>query len=673
MGQYAVIGQGYEYQVFDISNPSSPSMVYDTTLEGSVIRIEVHGSLLVIGLARTVLLCHSSSLYPLSILGRYDLPGGFVGEFSISDSLLFIGAHDSYLYALNISDPRQPVLRATVAVDGPQVIGLDSRGRFVYYKASQTVAFRVLEFVPDSGFRIGGFLPGAAGSLYVSDTLLFIGTTTGLLRIFSITDPWVPRLLGDINLGARITRIQPQGSRVYAHTQNAEIVVVDISDIGQPRPLIARPTGLPSVNGCELSSSSAVLVAALYRGLKVYSIEPSDTLVERHYFPTSDGPYDVIMKGSSAIVSCWTVGIRTLDLSDPLHPKAKALLPTLGAQSFLDLSMSGDIIACLSNSPHGVTLARFSDSSTFSFLSFVPLANEPQSVALQDSLLLVGVRDSVLIFSAANPTQPIRLSSWSANNFSNTYVNIAGLHAYVSQSGGTGNGGVKILDISTPSSPTQVSSILSSALRTLIVDSLAYVATGNGLVVLNVSDPTAPFTVGSTTTSGTRSYVYLSKHSNLVYMSYDALHIVDVTNPSNPTEIYTLNDLDLEFPAGLSVVRDTVYLAVPFTGLWVLNNRIATTVDEYPSQSRVTFSLSQNYPNPFNPTTTITFALPVKSFVSLKIFDVLGREVATLVSEELSTGKYSTQWNAAGLGSGVYFYRLQAGSFMETKKLLLLR
>jgi len=85
------------------------------------------------------------------------------------------------------------------------------------------------------------------------------------------------------------------------------------------------------------------------------------------------------------------------------------------------------------------------------------------------------------------------------------------------------------------------------------------------------------------------------------------------------------------------------------------------------------FSLKQNYPNPFNPTTTITFALPVKSFVSLKIFDALGREVATLLEEELPVGTYSKQWDASGLPSGVYFYRLQAGSFMETKKLVLVR
>jgi hypothetical protein len=85
------------------------------------------------------------------------------------------------------------------------------------------------------------------------------------------------------------------------------------------------------------------------------------------------------------------------------------------------------------------------------------------------------------------------------------------------------------------------------------------------------------------------------------------------------------------------------------------------------------FDLKQNYPNPFNPSTTISLSLPSKLFVSLKIFDLIGREVATIVSEELSAGDHSRQWNTNGMPSGVYFYRLQAGSFTETKKLILLR
>jgi photosystem II stability/assembly factor-like uncharacterized protein len=103
-----------------------------------------------------------------------------------------------------------------------------------------------------------------------------------------------------------------------------------------------------------------------------------------------------------------------------------------------------------------------------------------------------------------------------------------------------------------------------------------------------------------------------------------------------------------------------------------MTNFPAAVLNE-PGQIPASMMLGQNYPNPFNPSTTISFSLPTRSFVTLKIFDVMGREVASLVSEEMSAGNYSRQWNAAGMSSGMYFYRLQAGSFVQTKKLLLVR
>ncbi len=102
-----------------------------------------------------------------------------------------------------------------------------------------------------------------------------------------------------------------------------------------------------------------------------------------------------------------------------------------------------------------------------------------------------------------------------------------------------------------------------------------------------------------------------------------------------------------------------------------------TNVPDTDGNLPMKFALEQNYPNPFNPTTTISFSLPSKSYVSLKVFDVLGRKVATLISEELPAGTYTRQWNAESsnrrLSSGFYFYRLVAGAYSKTNKLILLR
>jgi hypothetical protein len=85
------------------------------------------------------------------------------------------------------------------------------------------------------------------------------------------------------------------------------------------------------------------------------------------------------------------------------------------------------------------------------------------------------------------------------------------------------------------------------------------------------------------------------------------------------------------------------------------------------------FVLFQNYPNPFNPTTVIHYYLPVASHAVVKVYDVLGREVATLVNEQKLAGSYQVTFDAHLLTSGVYFYSLQAGSFAETKKLILIK
>ena len=85
------------------------------------------------------------------------------------------------------------------------------------------------------------------------------------------------------------------------------------------------------------------------------------------------------------------------------------------------------------------------------------------------------------------------------------------------------------------------------------------------------------------------------------------------------------------------------------------------------------FALEQNYPNPFNPSTKIKYSIPQTSQVQIKVFDVLGNEIETLVNDEKQAGTYELTWSAANLPSGVYFYQLRAGNFVGTKKMILLK
>lgn len=139
-------------------------------------------------------------------------------------------------------------------------------------------------------------------------------------------------------------------------------------------------------------------------------------------------------------------------------------------------------------------------------------------------------------------------------------------------------------------------------------------------------------------------------------------------------EQYAVSLLSTTIPSGYtaSPTQDTVTLNANVTGVnFVLTN--GTGVGHTTPATPREFSLSQNYPNPFNPTTVIDYQIATRSLVSLRVYDLLGREIATLVNEEKSPGMYKARWDANTVSSGVYLCRLQAGNNTKTIKLLFIR
>jgi hypothetical protein len=118
--------------------------------------------------------------------------------------------------------------------------------------------------------------------------------------------------------------------------------------------------------------------------------------------------------------------------------------------------------------------------------------------------------------------------------------------------------------------------------------------------------------------------------------------------------------------------RNAYIFAGRYDGVWGHPISEITKVEKN-STLPTTYSLHQNYPNPFNPSTTISYDMPARSHVTLKIFNVLGQEVATFVCGEVEAGRHQVQWDAGHLSSGVFFYRLQAGKFVENRKMILLK
>src|SRR4030095_12487721 len=171
-------------------------------------------------------------------------------------------------------------------------------------------------------------------------------------------------------------------------------------------------------------------------------------------------------------------------------------------------------------------------------------------------------------------------------------------------------------------------------------------------------------------------------YGSKIFPAYETEYIARTTNYGTSWSQSVLNDTGMFIAGAKLLIQSNWYLAGgdysgPFRPVILhTTNGGAIGIQPVSTEIPVQFSLSQNYPNPFNPVTNIKFQIPKSSFVKLAVYDLLGREVTTLVNGQLKPGTYKADWDAFNFPSGVYFYKLvvgentnNGGGFVETKKM----
>ncbi len=145
---------------------------------------------------------------------------------------------------------------------------------------------------------------------------------------------------------------------------------------------------------------------------------------------------------------------------------------------------------------------------------------------------------------------------------------------------------------------------------------------------------------------------------------------------SQVTLLYLDTDNQWKTAAGQTIDLSTNSISIASTNVYsyyALATPAATTVQDQVEGIPTGFSLGQNYPNPFNPSTTITFSIAQKGFATLKVYNSLGEQVAFLVSRQFDPGVYKVQWNATGVSSGMYLYRLEVNGVVLARKMLVVK
>jgi len=294
-----------------------------------------------------------------------------------------------------------------------------------------------------------------------------------------------------------------------------------------------------------------------------------------------------------------------------------------------------------------------------------PYGGQVLSFAGSGTNLFAGTYGGGVFLSTNNGT------SWTEVNtgLTNTYVfalAVSGTNLFAGTFGGvflSTNNGTDWTEVNSGLTNTTVYSLAVSNIN-------LFAGTSGGGVFLSTNNGTS-WTEVNTGLTSTTVYTLAPSGTNLFAGTSGGGVFLSTNNGTNWTEVNTgLTDLTIRAFA----ISSPNLFAGTGGGVWRRPlSEIITSVEALSTDLPTHFSLDQNYPNPFNPATTISFSLPSRSFVLLKVFDALGREVDVLLSEELSAGTYSQQWTPKGLSTGVYLYRLQAGNFVKTNKLILLR
>lgn len=194
--------------------------------------------------------------------------------------------------------------------------------------------------------------------------------------------------------------------------------------------------------------------------------------------------------------------------------------------------------------------------------------------------------------------------------------------------------------------------------------------------------------VSSVEIDKTNNIIYVGAHNTYIWPYYGGISYFNGTGNtfttylegSSPVAHKQVEDLALDTLGNIWILTQsegiTVHNPTGVLGFECIDRTLqtgTTGIVQINPESVKDFYLNQNYPNPFNPVTRISFTLPENSFTILKVYNLLGEEVATLIEADMEAGVHSTEWKAAGFASGVYLYRLQAGSYTGIKKMILLR
>ncbi|MEW5844416.1 MAG: T9SS type A sorting domain-containing protein [Bacteroidota bacterium] len=685
--KYAFIGNGLMLQVLDVSNPAVPKVIGELMTGNPIRGIVVNGNY-----AYTITpfqIFDVSNPAKPTLVSIFQLPYGYPPTaITVRGNYAYVGDFYGFIFIIDVSDSHNPHEVGSMLASGKMVQSIEIKDTVLYavtYDSPGTDIFNISN--PESPIHIRlagtGSIPGSA--LAINNNYLYFGTSRAFY-IYDISNPSNPRYINGILLPSIVRSISIVDTTAFlivdteglveldiSHTNNIHILskikyphnflnveggigiemrglvkppfayvsastglwIVDISNQNSMSSVLFFSTGW-YVNRIAVDSSNHAFLAELYGGLKIvdYSIPSSPKLIGQ--FNPDEEVIDVVVSGNFAYLLCDT-HLQVIDIANPNMPK------------FLGEVPFGDTIP---TNPLG----------RFDFLCL-------------NGSTIYAARKSKRLFTidVSNPSNPEI----------NRIVTLRGIPVGISKSNGylyvaDFDTGLQIFDISNPHTPTQVGFLNIVPLRGIATDkNKLFVTDVVKLSKYEISDMLHPKFEYSVNLMGGYETAQMYADNSFVYIANTgAFIIINISKPDSARIMYSENAININGNFNSIAVSNKIVLAGNI-GIRIYTNNFITKIKttDIPPKS---VELFQNYPNPFNPRTLIKYQLSVESHVSLKIFDVLGRELQTLVNAVQQVGIYLIPFEGSKYSGGIYFYRLETISTdgkesFSTKKMELLK
>jgi hypothetical protein len=497
------------------------------------------------------------------------------------------------------------------------------------------------------------------------------------LQVLDVADRAHPSEIGLLD-EERLYGVAVNGHTVYASDGSGSMHVIDISDPYHPQEK-SNLSGGSSAYDIAYDDGYAYVTNSS-NGLKTYDVrDPLNPQIQSTFRLENGNVKYAAVEDSLLIMNVSYGNMVALNVSDRSNPVE---IGRFGYGLSINIAFSGST-GYLASGTSGITIIDLwdpghpGDAIRFSTIKFCSDIMETENTAFA----AVGA-SGLLILDITNPFLPVQTGLCDTKGYAQALAKKDNL-VYVADR----DSGLCIIDVMDPADPVEIghAHTAGEAWDVAVKGSTAYVANQSaGLCILDVSDPAHPLVAGSLDMPGECMGVATCGAGHVI-LAGGSMVVVDVQDPSSPVQIGAFDSpgectglavagyYDTEGAAeGVALNNGLIYVLCGESGFYAVRFDGSTAVGRRPSLLPQNTALAQNFPNPFNPTTTIPFTIGEKGRVAISVFDVTGRCVATVLNGEMPAGRHSIPFHADGLGSGMYFYRLEIAGCCLYRKMLVL-